>query len=588
VTVSGSAVLGGTGSIAGSVTLASGSTSTLSPGSPVSGTADLATGSLTLNSGTTMTVQINGLTPDSQHDQVRVTGSVNLGGAMLNTTGSTISGTSLGDKVVLIDNDDSDTVTGTFASYPQGSLVTVNDQNFRIFYNGNDGNDVVLIRAGDGDGGNVNVAFVNDDWASVIPGEDPDETGPAEAFLVDAYATIQAAIDNVNPGGVIYVLGNSGAGYAGFNLNNTVQIRFIADYQNSAETTVTLNGAMTLSRDAVWTLFSGAIVGAEGTVNVSQANLTTTAAGTINGDAANTRTLSLTSTTDGTGTVALGGVIGGSRVLSSATIGQAGNRVASIAVNDLRAAGLVCMRTEPGDIELGSITAHQVLMQAGGAIVSTGADNNVTASELAMIAGSGIGSANPIKTTTGLLAAASQSGTVRVVNTGNLTIGELELCNTTVTGVMAGGAIEISTTGNLSVEKTVAAGDGDATLTGGAGGTGAAITINASVTASGTVTVLGGAGPDTITVNVTGASDITLDGRGGNDQYVVQLGGMGDGNVEIADSGTTDGDRATVYATNEDDTLTVQQRRSNGETTGGFVRSGRRSTGCRYTGRWSF
>jgi hypothetical protein len=54
-------------------------------------------------------------------------------------------------------------------------------------------------------------------------------------------------------------------------------------------------------------LFDGTIIGAEDDTNVAPANLTTTAAGTINGDAANTRSLSLTSTTDGTGAVTLGG-----------------------------------------------------------------------------------------------------------------------------------------------------------------------------------------------------------------------------------------------------------------------------------------
>jgi hypothetical protein len=352
---------------------------------------------------------------------------------------------------------------------------------------------------------------------------------------------------------------------------------------------VTLDGAVTLTENADWVLFGGTIDGAEDDTDVHPANLTTTVAGTINGDATNERNLSLTSTADGTGTVALGGVIGGAQGLGSVTIGQSDHRVASIAVNDLRAAGLVCMRTEPGDIELGSITAHQVLLQAGGAIVSTGADNNVTASELAMIAGSGIGSANPIGTTVGLLAAASQSGAIRVANTGNLTIGEVELCDTAVTGVAAGGAIEISTTGNLTVDEPVAAGVGDATLIGGAAGAGAAITIDASVTASGAVAVLGGAGPDTITVNVTGASDLTLDGRGGNDQYVVQLGGMGVGNVRIADSGTTDGDRATVYGTNEDDTLTVYNNPPNGEEqTGGFVRLDAGNRTVDYTGTLEF
>jgi hypothetical protein len=79
---------------------------------------------------------------------------------------------------------------------------------------------------------------------------------------------------------------------------------------------------------------------------------------------------------------------------------------------DLRAADSVCIRTGAGDIELGSITADRVLLQASGAIVDTGAANNVTASRLAMTAGSGIGSASPIKTAVGLLAAASQSGAV--------------------------------------------------------------------------------------------------------------------------------------------------------------------------------
>jgi hypothetical protein len=93
------------------------------------------------------------------------------------------------------------------------------------------------------------------------------------------------------------------------------------------------------------------------------------------------------------------------------------------------------------------------------------------------------------------------------------------------------------------------------------------------VTASGTVTVLGGAGPDTITVNVTGSSDITLDGQGGDDHYVVYLGSMGDGDVHLADSGTTTGDRATVYGTPAADVLTVHNNVANGidPQTGGYV-----------------
>ncbi|MCL4207729.1 MAG: autotransporter-associated beta strand repeat-containing protein, partial [Pirellulaceae bacterium] len=428
--VNNDALLGGTGVIGGAVTLSAGSSSTLSPGSPVSPTADLATGSLTLHSGTTLAVQINGLTADTQHDQVRVTGSVNLGGAALNTAESAIPGTMLGDKVVLIDNDGTDAVSGQFAGYGQGGVVTVNGQQFRIFYNGHDGNDVVLIRAGNGLGGNVDVAFVNEDWAAVVPGEDPDGMGPAEAFLVDAYSTIQDAIDNVNPGGIIYVLANSGAGYAGFNLSKNVQIRFIQDYQYSTETTVTLNGAVTLSLDADWVLYDGTVAGALVSVIGAPANLTTTASGTIDGDTAGTRSLNLISTADGTGGVVLGGAVGGGQMLSSATIGQADNRVASIAVHDLRAAGTVSLNTR-GAISQGTVDA--------------GAD--VTATALIAVAVTGI----DLDTNVAFVTA---------VNSGDASIVLNEVDSLTVLGVTGGGEAEITALGALTVVGDVTLGGG--------------------------------------------------------------------------------------------------------------------------------
>jgi fibronectin-binding autotransporter adhesin len=146
VTVNNAAVLGGTGSIGGSVTLAASSTTTLSPGSPVTGTADLATGDLALNAGTTFQVQVNGNTLDTQYDQVAVTGSVNLGGATLNTSGTITSVP--GQVIVLISNDGSDAVTGTFNGLPESSTVTINTVGFNLSYvGGSNNNDVVLVQA---------------------------------------------------------------------------------------------------------------------------------------------------------------------------------------------------------------------------------------------------------------------------------------------------------------------------------------------------------------------------------------------------------------------------------------------------------
>ena len=47
--------------------------------------------------------------------------------------------------------------------------------------------------------------YVNDDWAGMTVGEDPDGTGPALVFGTDAFATIQAGVDAVAAGGTVNV-----------------------------------------------------------------------------------------------------------------------------------------------------------------------------------------------------------------------------------------------------------------------------------------------------------------------------------------------------------------------------------------------
>ncbi|MCL4201914.1 MAG: right-handed parallel beta-helix repeat-containing protein, partial [Pirellulaceae bacterium] len=176
------------------ITLAAGS----SPGQV------LVNGNLTLNSDDTLQVEINGTTPGTQHDQLVVNGTVTLGGAALVTSG-TPGGMTLGDTVTLIANDGADAVSGTFAGLPADSVVVIDGEAFRIYYNGGTGNDVVLIRAGANPSGCVPVTYVDDDWAGAIPGSDPDGAGPATSFGVDAFATINAAIDHVCAGGTVNV-----------------------------------------------------------------------------------------------------------------------------------------------------------------------------------------------------------------------------------------------------------------------------------------------------------------------------------------------------------------------------------------------
>jgi hypothetical protein len=50
----------------------------------------------------------------------------------------------VGEKYVIVNNDGSDAVTGTFAGLTEGATFAVGDGQFRISYVGGDGNDIEL------------------------------------------------------------------------------------------------------------------------------------------------------------------------------------------------------------------------------------------------------------------------------------------------------------------------------------------------------------------------------------------------------------------------------------------------------------
>ncbi len=103
-------------------------------------------GDLTLDGDDTLHLEINGLNPATDLDNFVVNGTVDLGGAILDTADSTIVATN-GQSVTIVDNDGMlDPVTGTFAGLANGDTLMVNGQLFAIFYDGGDGNDVVLTR----------------------------------------------------------------------------------------------------------------------------------------------------------------------------------------------------------------------------------------------------------------------------------------------------------------------------------------------------------------------------------------------------------------------------------------------------------
>lgn len=75
--------------------------------------------------------------------QLRVLGTVTLASPTLEIT-LPFNPPLVGEQFVLVDNDGSEAVSGTFAGLPEGAIFSAGDASFRVSYAGGDGNDVVV------------------------------------------------------------------------------------------------------------------------------------------------------------------------------------------------------------------------------------------------------------------------------------------------------------------------------------------------------------------------------------------------------------------------------------------------------------
>jgi autotransporter-associated beta strand protein len=127
--------LGGAGTVGG-ITATNGS---VAPGSSA-GLAGLLTsnGNVTFNTGTTFNIDIGGVKAGAEYDQLRVTGTVNLGAGVTTLSGSLINGftPTPGQQFTIIQSKGA--LTGTFA---QGSSINIGGTDFTITY---DAGSVVL------------------------------------------------------------------------------------------------------------------------------------------------------------------------------------------------------------------------------------------------------------------------------------------------------------------------------------------------------------------------------------------------------------------------------------------------------------
>jgi hypothetical protein len=147
---------GGTGTV-GTVNVTQGA---ISAGTLTSPTGILNTGNLNFTANGNYAVKIGGTSPGANgHDQLNVTGTVNLNNARLAPIPWNGFRPAIGDAFTILKNDGTDAINGTFLNAPEGAIFggALNTA-FRITYLGGDGNDVVITRVNranfdfDGDG----------------------------------------------------------------------------------------------------------------------------------------------------------------------------------------------------------------------------------------------------------------------------------------------------------------------------------------------------------------------------------------------------------------------------------------------------
>jgi hypothetical protein len=169
---------------------------------------DVNTGGNTTLLSASLNIVINNTTVDSGYTQLNLVGLVNLNNANLALSGALVP--IAGQQFIIVNNDGADAITGTFSSLPQGATISNflgSGLNATISYTGGDGNDGVITVVG-GPCTPPSTVYVDDDWAAVTPGTDPDGIGPATNFGCDSFATIQGGVGGVTTGGTVIV--NSG------------------------------------------------------------------------------------------------------------------------------------------------------------------------------------------------------------------------------------------------------------------------------------------------------------------------------------------------------------------------------------------
>jgi autotransporter-associated beta strand protein len=449
VIVANTATLGGTGTMGGPVSVTD--SATLAPGGQP-GT--LASGDLSLEDDSIFQVELVDLTgPGSGHDQQVVTGEIDIQPDVTLDVVDTISvAIPEGRMFVVIDNDtDADAVDGTFSGLANGDEFVENGHNWRIYYTGGDGNDVILVNAP-----TPTTVYADDDWADFSPGQfiqdaDPVLGGDQNAeFGYNAFRVVNHAIGAVDVAGTVIV--NAGT-YAAVDVNKSVTmnlqeagITFDSLAGNVAATVVSLNGITLTTGVGTGTQYDGTITGT--------GNLTKTGGGTFTLTNANTYS-GLTNVNTGTldvdGEIGSGGPAQTLAVAAGATLTGRGPINAPID----GAAGSIII--PDGDLTMGDGSgagfATEGILQVDTGLTVTLVDSGlaVLGSDTSVAASGTLAAANGVSMSSAeqLSGAGEIAGQVRV-NSGTVLPGDGGGQNQP--GTLTTGAITFGTNGTYDVE----------------------------------------------------------------------------------------------------------------------------------------
>ncbi|WP_369059117.1 autotransporter-associated beta strand repeat-containing protein [Caulobacter sp. 73W] len=140
ITVASGATLTGDGKISGAVSVQGGGFLAVEYGAGALEIGDLSLGDGSLSFGL-------GGTGTTAARRLDVTGSVSLDGGILRHFVLSGFAASPDQTILLIDNDGTDAVNGTFEGLAEGAVVEIDETDFRISYRGGDGNDITLRSA---------------------------------------------------------------------------------------------------------------------------------------------------------------------------------------------------------------------------------------------------------------------------------------------------------------------------------------------------------------------------------------------------------------------------------------------------------